>query len=88
MVLDKMHNGKFVFKNTHEDNRQVEMAVGHKDAPDEFFFVHIKLELNRLDQIRQRFGLPQFPTPEEKVEADKRSIYVGQVFKSYFICLE
>ena len=41
MVLDKMHNGKFVFKNTHEKNKQVEMAVHAKEAPEEFFFVNI-----------------------------------------------
>ena len=128
MVLDTMQDGKFFFKNTHENKKRVEVAVDDKEAPDDFFFVHIKLELNRLDQIQQELGLrgndsdstssltdssssiansesendtaasnlitrrkrlgsPQFPTPEEKVDADKRSIYVGQVFKSYFICL-
>ena len=42
MVLDTIYNGKFIFKNTHEDNKQVEMAVDAKEAPEEFFFVNIK----------------------------------------------
>ena len=32
-------------------------------------------------------GQPQFPTLEEKVDADNRSIYVGQVM-SYFKPME
>ena len=37
-----MQNRKFFFKNTNEKKNQVEMAVDAKQAPDEFFFVHIK----------------------------------------------
>ena len=39
-----MKNGKLFFKNTHEENKQIEMAVDAKEAPDEFFFVHIKFK--------------------------------------------
>ena len=42
MVLDKIHDNKFVFKNTYEENKQVRMPLDHEDAPEEFFFVHIK----------------------------------------------
>ena len=42
MVLDTMKNGKFIFKNTHSDGKKFEIGVNHNDAPDEFFFVHIK----------------------------------------------
>ena len=44
MVLDTISDGEFVFKNTYEDNRQVKIKVDSEEAPDEFFFVHIKLE--------------------------------------------
>ena len=56
MVLDTITDGKFIFKNTHSDNKKFEIEVNHNDAPDEFFFVHIKLDLNRLEQIRQRLA--------------------------------
>ena len=64
MVLDKMQDGKFVFKNTHEDNKQVEIPVDHKHAPEEFFFVHIKFTpteetLKRIDGYRKN-GYPRF----------------------------
>ena len=43
LVLDTMKNGKFFFKNTREDKKPVEIPVDAKGAPNEFFFVHIKL---------------------------------------------
>ena len=47
MVLDKMKEGddgrlEFVFKNTYAENKQVKIRVDADEAPDEFFFVHIK----------------------------------------------
>ena len=54
MVLDTIKDGKFIFKNTHSNNKKFEIDANHTDAPDEFFFVHFKLDLARLDQIRQR----------------------------------
>ena len=47
MVLDTMKKDddeqlKFVFKNTYEDDKQVEYNVDDDKAPNEFFFVHIK----------------------------------------------
>ena len=42
MVLDTISNGEFVFKNTYENNKQVKIKVDSEEAPDEFFFVHIK----------------------------------------------
>ena len=42
MVLDIIENNDtFVFKNTCKDDKQVRIAIDHKDAPSEFFFVHI-----------------------------------------------
>ena len=54
MVLDTMRDGKFIFKNTYSAEKKFEIDVDHQNAPDEFFFVHIQLDLDRLDQIRQR----------------------------------
>ena len=56
MVLDTMRDGKFIFKNTHSAERKFEIEVGHDNAPDEFFFVHIQLDLKHLDRMRQRFA--------------------------------
>ena len=41
MVLDTTDNETFIFKNTYEKDKQVKIAMNDKDAPDEFFFVHI-----------------------------------------------
>ena len=41
MVLDIIEGDTLVFKNTREDEKQVRIPMDHKDAPDEFFFVHI-----------------------------------------------
>ena len=61
MVLDGISksevpwvHGKFVFKNTYAENKKVKIKVNAREAPDEFFFVHIQLDTDRLDQIRQR----------------------------------
>ena len=43
MILDTISDGKFVFKNTYADNKQIKMAVDAEEAPEEFFFLHIKL---------------------------------------------
>ena len=56
MVLDTMRDGKFIFKNTYSAEKKYEIEVDHNDAPDEFFFIHIQLDLDRLDQIRQRMA--------------------------------
>ena len=56
MVLDTMRDGKFIFKNTYSAEKKVEIEVDHENAPDEFFFVHIQLDLDRVDQIRQRIA--------------------------------
>ena len=42
MILDTVSDGKFIFKNTNEENKQVQMPLDHEDAPEEFFFVLIK----------------------------------------------
>ena len=39
MVLNKIADGKFVFK-----NKQIKMAVDAEEAPEEFFFIHIKFK--------------------------------------------
>ena len=41
MVLDTIENNSFVFKNTYEDETQVKIKMDDKNAPSEFFFVHI-----------------------------------------------
>ena len=45
MVLDTIKNDTFVFKNTYEVDKQVRIAMDHKDAPSEFFFVHIRRKI-------------------------------------------
>ena len=41
MVLDTIDDETFIFKNTYEKDKQVKIAMDDKDAPNEFFFVHI-----------------------------------------------
>ena len=48
MVLDKISNEKFIFKNTHSNNKQVEIAVDDETAPDVFYFVHISVKKSQL----------------------------------------
>ena len=59
MVLDTMKKDedgltKFFFKNTYEEKKQVKIAMDEKDAPDEFFFVHIKLAPGAPASIKTR----------------------------------
>ena len=56
MVLDYIVNDEFVFKNTHRDNVQVKVPVAATEAPMEFYFVHIKVKENRIEQIKQRLA--------------------------------
>ena len=41
MILDTIADGKFVFKNTYAENKQIKIAVDAEEAPEEFFFLHI-----------------------------------------------
>ena len=64
MILDAIDDGKFIFKNTYGDNKQVEMAVDAEESPDEFFFVHIKFTpteetLKKIDGYRKN-GYPKW----------------------------
>ena len=60
MVLDSIDNDEFVdefvFKNTHRDNVQVKVPVAATEAPMEFYFVHIKVKENKIEQIKQRLA--------------------------------
>ena len=42
MILDTISDGRFVFKNTFAGNKQLEIDVDAEEAPEEFFFLHIK----------------------------------------------
>ena len=52
MVLDTIKDGKFVFKNTYADNKQVEIPVDK--GPLEFYFVHMELNDDALEELRTR----------------------------------
>ena len=54
MVLDTIEGDTFVFKNTYEKKKQVKVPMDDKDAPDEFFFVHIKLAPGAPSSIKTR----------------------------------
>ena len=54
MVLDTIEEGddgqkEFVFKNTYEENKQVKIKVYADEAPEEFFFLDIKLAPSSLE---------------------------------------
>ena len=50
MVLDSIVNGEFIFKN--RDGNKVKVPVASQDAPDEFYFVHIKVKQAAIEEIR------------------------------------
>ena len=52
MVLDTIIDGKFVFKNTYADNKQVKIPV--EKGPLEFYFVHIELNDDALQKLKTR----------------------------------
>ena len=57
MVLDSIVNDEFVFKNTYRgDNNdyQVKIPVAAREAPMEFYFVHIKVKEDKIEHIKQR----------------------------------
>ena len=56
MVLDNIVDDEFVFKNTHRDNVQVKVPVAATEAPMEFYFVHIKVKEDKIEQIKQRLA--------------------------------
>jgi len=75
MVLDTIKDGKFIFKNTQSENKKFEIEVLYDDAPEEFYFVHLKLDLSRLDQIRQTLVKKSL----KKLNIQKPNTYVQQV---------
>ena len=52
MVLDTVIDGKFIFKNTYAENKQVQIPVDK--GPLEFYFVHIELAEKGLQELRKR----------------------------------
>ena len=54
MVLDSIVNGEFVFKNTQRGNFRVTVPVDASEAPDEFYFVHIKVKEEKIEEIFKR----------------------------------
>ena len=52
MVLDTVRDGEFIFKNTYGGNNQVEIPVDK--GPLEFYFVHIELNEEGLEELRRR----------------------------------
>ena len=54
MVLDSIVNREFVFKNTQRDNVQVTVPVDASEAPNEFYFVHIKVKEDKIEEIKRR----------------------------------
>ena len=48
MVLDSISDENFVFKNTHSNNRKVEIDVYDEAAPDAFYFIHISVKKSQL----------------------------------------
>ena len=65
MVLDKIFDGKFVFKNTYVENKQLKLAIDADEAPEDFFFLHINYTPSSLknESCRKR-PFPFSSTPE------------------------
>ena len=43
LILDKIRNGEFIFKNTNSENKKFTIPIDDPYSPDEFFFVHMEL---------------------------------------------
>ena len=54
MILDKISNRQFVFKNTYSENKKFTIQVDHENSPDELFFVHMELTDEKIAEIQQR----------------------------------
>ena len=52
MVLDTIHENKFIFKNTYAENKQVEIPVDK--GPLEFYYVHIELTEEGVEKLKGR----------------------------------
>ena len=62
MVLDTIHENKFIFKNTYAENRQVKIPV-HK-GPLEFYFVHMELNEEGNKELKSRQARIEAAEPE------------------------
>ena len=54
MALDSITNGEFIFKNTYRGDGEVKVPVASQEAPDEFYFVHIKVKEDKIGDIKRR----------------------------------
>ena len=54
MILDKMRDGNFIFKNTNSEDKKLTIPVNHENSPDELFFVHMELTDKKIAEIQQR----------------------------------
>ena len=52
MVLDTIIGGKFIFKNTYAENKQVEIPV--EKGPLEFYYVHIEVSAQGIAELLKR----------------------------------
>ena len=53
MILDKIRDGQFIFKNTYSENKKFTIRVDDPNSPDEFFFVHVELTDEKIAEVRQ-----------------------------------
>ena len=51
MILDKITNRQFLFKNTYSDNKKFTISVDDENSPDELFFVHMELTDKKIAAI-------------------------------------
>ena len=51
MILDKIRDGQFIFKNTDSEKKKFTIPVDHENAPDELFFVHMELTDEKITEI-------------------------------------
>ena len=51
MVLDKIENGNFIFKNTYAENKQVTIPV--KEGPLEFYYLHLELKEEAIEELEK-----------------------------------
>ena len=96
-ILETLRAGNIkgtLLYNDEENGQPKQVMMNSKDAnaPDVFYYVHINVDLDLLADLPPTESdidnaTSNLETPEEIVDANNRSIYVGQVFKAHFVCL-
>ena len=52
VVLDTIKDGKFIFKNTYAENKQLTIPV--EEGPLEFYYLHMELKEEGIEKLKKK----------------------------------